>query len=94
MTEIRPRARWFDLPTSARDWVTGSGRYAMHLPAVICAHDELMGRERLAEWDALVGRLIRASLFDDGDSRALRQTAEAVAAVAEQLAVALGDERP
>jgi len=89
-----PRPKWFDLPTGARDWVSGSGRYAFYLPAVLSPHDELHGRERLAEWDALAGRMLRASLFDlYGDTRSLRQLAEAVAAVAEQLADALGEHR-
>jgi hypothetical protein len=89
------RPQWFDLPTAARDWVGQGGRYATYIPRVLSPHDELHGRERLAEWDALTGRLIRASLFDpESNPRELRQLAEAVAAVAEQLADALGDTRP
>lgn len=91
----RDRAQWFDLPTDARDWVGPGGRYAYYLPRVLSQHDWLNARERLAEWDALVGRMIRSCLFDyTEDCRATRQLAEAVAAVAEQMAVALGEQRP
>lgn len=92
-TDDRPR--WFDLPTDARDWVGPGGRYAFHLGKPPYApHDWLIARERLGEWDQITGRLIRASLFaEDEDARALRKLAEAVAAVAESLAVALGETR-
>jgi hypothetical protein len=88
------RSQWFDLPTAARDWVEVGGRYAFHLPRVLSPHDIAAGRERLAEWDRLTGRLIRASLFDPlGEPRELRRLADAVAAVAEHLADALGEKR-
>lgn len=87
---VRDRATWLDLPTCARDWVVKPARHAFYLPAILCAHDELVAHEQLEEWDALAGKLLRESLFGDGDSRSIRKTAEAVAAVAEQLAVALG----
>lgn len=88
----RERSTWFLLPRAAQDWLVGEG-HTFHLPAVLCPEDELAGHEQLAEWDALVGKLLRASLFGDGDPREVRKTAEAVAAVAEQLAVALGARR-
>jgi hypothetical protein len=92
-TEVS-RSRWFDLPSAARDWVEVGGRYAFHLNRVLSPHDIAAGRERIAEWDRLTGRLMRASMFDlQGNPRELRQLAEAVAAVAEHLADALGDKR-
>jgi hypothetical protein len=92
--ETQRQSQWFDLPIAARDWVEVGGRYAFHLPRVLSVHDIAAGRERLAEWDRLTGRLIRASLFDLlGEPRELRQLAEAVAAVAEHLATALGEHR-
>ena len=89
------RSQWFDLPTAARDWVGPGGRYAFHLSSEPMAHhDWLTARERLAEWDCLAGRMLRASMFDDGgDPRETRRLAEAVAATAEALAVALGEAR-
>jgi len=81
--------QWFDLPTGARDWVGPGGRYAHYLPGVRSPHDDLMARERLAEWDALAGRILRRSMFDNHDLVELLHLAEAVAQVAEQLAVAL-----
>jgi hypothetical protein len=84
---------WFDLPTAARDWVSVGGRYAFHLPRVLSQHDIAAGRERLAEWDALAGRLLREAWYGSGGAQELLQLAEAVAAVAEHLADALGDKR-
>jgi hypothetical protein len=64
-------------------------------PGELSASDELAGWDQLAAWDQLVGRMIRACLFDDTeDCRRLRKDAEAVAAVAEALAVRLGAGRP
>jgi hypothetical protein len=88
------RSQWFDLPAAARDWVPRPGSAAYYLPQVMDKYVELAARERIAEWDSLVGRLLRASMFDlQGNPRELRQLAEAVAAVAEHLADALGDKR-
>jgi hypothetical protein len=90
----RARSQWFDLPSAARDWVEVGGQHAHHLNRVLSPHDIAAGRERIAEWDRLTGRLMRASIFDlQGNPRELRQLAEAVAAVAEHLADALGDKR-
>lgn len=87
---VRDEAIWFDLPTSAREWVVPGQRCSFRLPAVLCADYELEAHEQLLEWDALVGQLLRESLFGDGDPVRLRETAVAVAAVAERLAMALG----
>lgn len=87
---VRTCATWYDLPAAARDWVIKPQRHSYYLPAVLCAEDELTAHEQLLEWDALVGKLLRESLFGDGEARGLRETAEAVAGVAEQLAAALG----
>lgn len=86
----RDRPMWLDLPPSARDWIVPGERYSHYLPAALCAEDELAAHDQLLAWDALVGKLIRECLFGGHDARVVRKTAEAVAAVAEQLAVALG----
>jgi hypothetical protein len=84
--------RWFDLPTGARDWVAVSGRYAMYLPSTLRAHEQVHGRERLAEWDALAGRILRASVEDSDNDCELQDLAVGVATVAGQLAAALNGE--
>jgi hypothetical protein len=92
---VTERARWFDLPAGARDWLRPGERHSFWLPPELSASDELAGWDQLAAWDQLVGRMIRAALFDDTeDTRRLRKEAEAVAAVAEALAVRLGATRP
>jgi len=62
----------------------------MWLPAELRDHDTAAAKGQLIEWDALCGRLIRESLFGEGEPRPLRKVAEGVAAVAELLAVRLG----
>jgi hypothetical protein len=85
--------RWFDIPNGARDWLRPGERYSFYLPPELSDADRLAGWDQLAEWDRLVGRLTRAMLFDDTeDPRRLRKEAEAVAAVAQALAVRLGVE--
>lgn len=95
--EAQPPTRtapmWLDLPTSARDWIAPGERHSFHLAGALCHEDELTAHDQLLEWDALAGKLLRQSLFGDGDAREARQTAEAVAAVAERLSVALGASR-
>jgi hypothetical protein len=55
---------------------------------------EMVAWDALQQWDALVGRMFRAALFDETEEpRLLRKQAEAVAAVGESLAVRLGVER-
>lgn len=89
------RARTFDLPSSVRDHLTPADRSWLWLPSQpISAHDELNARDQLDAWDALTGRLMRHALFGDGGGRGLRKDAEAVAAVAEDLAVYLDGARP
>ena len=55
----------FDLPQGARDWLTPGRRHAFYLPPVLSASDELAAWDQLQDWDALAGRMLRASLFDD-----------------------------
>lgn len=88
-TEIAQR---FDLPPGARDWLEPGERGTLILRrGVLSNADELAAWDQLAAWDALAGRMLRAALFDDTeDARRLRKDAEAVAAVAEALAVRLG----
>jgi hypothetical protein len=88
MTPPVARAQWFDLPPSARDWIT-TEQASLWLPAVLSTADELNGWEVLTQWDALVGKLVREWQFGEG-GRKVRADALAVAAVAEQLAVRLG----
>lgn len=90
----RRRGQWFTLPPSARDWFGPGESATFWLPGALAAADELAGWDQLAAWDALVGRMFRSALFDEAaDPRRLRKDAEAVAAVAESLAVRLGVER-
>jgi hypothetical protein len=85
--------RWFDLPSGARDWLQPGERYSFYLPSELSDADRLAGWDQLAEWDRLTGRIMRAVLFDENeDPRRLRMEAEAVAAVAQSLAVRLGVE--
>jgi hypothetical protein len=87
-------ARWFDLPREAHDWMP-SGGASYYLPSDFGPYDEAQARQRVTEWDALVGRLFRTSLFDlTAEPRELRRLAEAIAAVTEDLAVTVGDVRP
>jgi hypothetical protein len=80
--------RWFELPPAAQDWVRLE-QAALWLPSALADQDFANAHRVLREWDALTGRLLRESLFGDG-GRELRLTAEAVAAVAESLAVTIG----
>lgn len=86
-------ARAFELPSCARDWLTEGELARYQLPQHLHGAAELDAHDQLAAWDALVGKLIRESLFGDGEPRAARKTAEAVAAEADRLAVALGLQR-
>lgn len=88
----RDRATWIFLPQAAHGWLVGE-ECSIKLAPVLSFGDELEAHERLAEWDALAGKLLRETLFADGNTRHVRKTAEAVASVAEQLAVALGARR-
>ena len=91
MTQAAPRS--INLPSSVTDWLRPGERSWIFLPSVLRLHDEAAIRAQILEWDALTGRLIREALFGDGESRALRQCAEAVAAVVEVLTVRLGEVR-
>lgn len=89
-----PRAMWLDLPSSVTDWLRRGERSSFWLPAVLSESDEWAAWGQLAAWDALVGRMVRACLFDESvDPRKVRKDSEAVAAVAERLAVRLGATR-
>lgn len=88
----RDRAMWFFLPQAAHGWIVGE-ECSVKLPVQLSFNDELEAHERLAEWDALAGKLLRESLFADGNTQYVRKVAEAVASIAEHLAVALGARR-
>jgi hypothetical protein len=82
--------RAFEIPPCAWDWVAPGDRVRYRLPQHLHGEARAAAHKQLAEWDALVGKLLRESLFGDGDPREVRQTAEAVAAEVDRLAVALG----
>lgn len=89
-----PRVQWFDLPPSATDWLRAGERSSYWLPPVLSESDRWAAWAQLAAWDALVGRMVRARLFDESvDPRKMQKDTEAVAAVAESLAVWLGNVR-
>lgn len=91
MTKTEMPMAWFNLPDGARDWLRAGERHALWLPTELADSDRLCGWDQLQAWDALAGRMLRACLFDDTeDCRRVRKDAEAVAAVAEALAVRLG----
>lgn len=88
---VLPRPQTFELPSSARDWMLPEDRSWFWCPGRMCNDDELRAWDTLQEWDALTGRIVREALFGSPDhARRARRDAEAVAAVAEQLAVRLG----
>lgn len=96
MTTTEQSQTWFTLPDGARDWLRPGQRHTFWLPPVskMSDSDWLAGFDQLTAWDALVGRMMRGCLFDaTEDCRRVRKDAEAVAAVAEALAVRLGVER-
>lgn len=86
----RSSAQWFDLPSGARDWLVRGELATYWMPPVRSDVDSESARGVLSQWDSVAGRLLRRSLFSEEDEpRELRQLAEAVAAVAQQLAEAL-----
>ena len=85
---------WFDLPDGARDWLRRGELASYWLAPDPTPADELAAWRVLSEWDAVVGRMLRAALFDEHvDPREVRKCAEAIAAVAESLAARLGQTR-
>ena len=94
MTTTEHAQTWYTLPDGARDWLRPGQRHTFWLPRVMSDSDWLAGFDQLTAWDALVGRMIRVMLTDPTeDCRRVRKDAEAVAMVANALAVRLGVER-
>lgn len=90
-TETSGVQQWFDLPPSATDWVRRGDRASFWLPLEPSESDEWAAWAQVTAWDAMVGRMVRACLFDESmNPRKVRMDSEAVAAVAESLAMRLG----